>query len=158
MTKGVTLWRVSNYASLYGTGGAYVGGRWHTKGRSVVYCSEDPSTALLETLVHLEIDAEDRPETFQVLKIQSSQPVSLERLDRKQLSPDWPDNLAETRSLGDEWLESKRTLLLEVPSVLVPERRNYLINPEHPERKRLPSPPGIRIPSMLVSSADLIWI
>ena len=72
MSGGVTLWRVSNYATLDGVGGTYVAGRWHTKGHPIVYCSEDPSTALLETLVHIEIDAEDRPQIFQVLKIQSS--------------------------------------------------------------------------------------
>jgi RES domain-containing protein len=137
MTGGVTLWRVSNYASLDGTGGLYVSGRWHSKGRPVVYCSEDPSTALLETLVHLEIDAVDRPDTFKVLKIQSSQSVSNEPLNRAKLSLNWPEDLAQTRSFGDEWLESRRTLLFEVPSVLVPERTNFLINPEHPERKRL---------------------
>ena len=69
MSGGVTLWRESNYATLDGAGGTYVSGRWHTRRHPVIYCSEDPSTALLETLVHLEIDAEDRPGTFQVLKI-----------------------------------------------------------------------------------------
>jgi RES domain-containing protein len=137
MKEGITVWRVTNYAFLKGTGGLYVSGRWHTKGRPVVYCSEDPSTALLETIVHIEIDAEDRPETFQVLKIESSQEVSIEQTDTAQLGSEWRSNLARTRNLGDEWLESGRSLLLEVPSVLVPERRNYLINPAHPEMKNL---------------------
>ncbi|MEG9437359.1 RES family NAD+ phosphorylase [Edaphobacter sp. HDX4] len=133
----MTLWRVSNYASLEGIGGLYVSGRWHTKGHPIVYCSEDPSTALLETLVHLEIDVEDRPETFQVLKIESAQQVSLEQIDIEILGDAWRSDLARTRNAGDEWLRSNRTLLLEVPSVLVPERRNYLINPIHPEMNRL---------------------
>lgn len=137
MKEGITLWRVSNYASLEGTGGLYVSGRWHTKGHPVVYCSEDPSTALLETLVHIEIDSEDRPETFQVLKIESSGQVSIEQVDIATLGADWRDDLARTRRAGDEWLQSARSLLLEVPSVLVPERRNYLINPAHPEMKKL---------------------
>jgi RES domain-containing protein len=137
MKEGTTLWRVSNYASLDGTGGLYVSGRWHTKGHPIVYCSEDPSTALLETLVHMEIDSEDRPETFQVLKIESSQEVSIEQIDTTQLGSDWRSNLTSTRSLGNEWLQSGRSLLLEVPSVIVPERRNYLINPAHPEMKNL---------------------
>lgn len=137
MSHGITLWRVSNYASLEGTGGLYVSGRWHTKGHPVVYCSEDPSTALLETLVHIEIDNEDRPETFQVLKIESSEDVSVEEVHFEKLGSDWRGNLARTRSAGDEWLRSKRTLLFQVPSVLVPERRNYLINPAHPELTKL---------------------
>lgn len=133
----ITLWRVSNYASLDGVGGLYAAGRWHPKGHPIVYCSEDPSTALLETLVHLEIDAEDRPETFQVLKIQSKQPVSLDRVDSKVLGRDWTQDFRRTRELGDAWRNEKRTLLLEVPSVLVPERRNFLVNPAHPEMKKL---------------------
>jgi RES domain-containing protein len=137
MTGGITLWRVSNYASLEGTGGLYVSGRWHTKGHPVVYCSEDPSTALLETLVHIEIDSEDRPENFQVLKIESSQEVSIEPVDVEKLGSEWRSDLARTRGAGDEWLQSVRSLLLEVPSVLVPERRNYLINPVHADMKKL---------------------
>ncbi len=133
----ITLWRVSNYASLDGVGGLYAAGRWHSKGHPIIYCSEDPSTALLETLVHFEIDAEDRPETFQVLKIQSKQPVSLDRVDPKVLGRDWTQDFRRTRELGDAWRNAKRTLLLEVPSVLVPERRNFLVNPAHAEMKRL---------------------
>ena len=98
MTERITLWRVSNYASLEGTGGLYVSGRWHTKGHPVVYCSEDPSTALLETLVHIEIDSEDRPETFQVLKIESSHEVSIEQIDTSKLGSEWRGNLAERRA------------------------------------------------------------
>ena len=52
------LWRISNYPNLDGTGGLYVSGRWHSKGHPVVYCTLNPSTSLLEILVHMEIDAE----------------------------------------------------------------------------------------------------
>jgi RES domain-containing protein len=134
---GVVLWRVSNYATLDGLGGMYASGRWHMKGKPVVYCSEDPSTALLETIVHMEIDAEDRPETFQVLKVESSGAVSVERADVAKLGVDWPTNLRETRGLGDGWLASGRSLLLEFPGVLVPERRNFLVNPRHAEWRKL---------------------
>lgn len=137
MNERVTLWRVSNYASLEGIGGLYVSGRWHTKGHPVVYCSEDPSTAFLEMLVHIEIDGEDRPETFQVLKIEAKEEVSLEEVNLEMLAFDWRADLAKTRRVGDEWLQSARTLLLQVPSVLIPERRNYLINPVHPEVGKL---------------------
>lgn len=137
MSGGVTLWRVSNYATLDGVGGTYVAGRWHTKGHPIVYCSEDPSTALLETLVHIEIDAEDRPQIFQVLKIQSSAALAVERVNVKKLSSDWRTNLPLTKSIGDGWLRSLRSLLLEVPSVLVPERRNFLINPLHAQMNKL---------------------
>ena len=137
MSDGVTLWRVSNYDTLDSVGGTYVGGRWHTKGHPIIYCSEDPSTALLETLVNIEIDSEDRPQTFQVLKIQSSAALTVERVNVKKLTSDWRTNLVLTKSMGDNWLRSLKSLLLEVPSVLIPERRNSLINPMHQEMKKL---------------------
>ena len=129
----VTLWRVSNYASLDGSGGLYVSGRWHTKGRPIVYSAQNPATALLETLVHLEIDSEDRPERFQVLKIEGRGAVSIERVDAAALTTGWTDDLLLTQKIGDTWLAERRSLLLEVPSVLVPETWNVLVNPAHPE-------------------------
>lgn len=131
------FWRISNYATLDGTGGLYVSGRWHTRGRPVVYCTWHPSTALLETLVHLEIDAEDRPNHFQLLRIESPQALSLERLEESALPAGWRTNLAATQQLGDEWLISRRTLLLEVPSALLPETWNLVLNPLHPQASQL---------------------
>lgn len=136
MKQSVVLWRISNYATLDGLGGMYAAGRWHSRGHPVLYCSEDPSTALLETLVNLEIDAEDRPERFQVLKIESSEPVSIEQADFSERD-NWFEDIVWTRQAGDAWLSSARTLLLQVPSVLVPERRNYVVNPLHPDIKKL---------------------
>lgn len=131
------LWRISNYASLDGTGGLVVAGRWHTKGRPVLYCAQNPSTALLETLVHFEIDAEDQPEHFQVLRIEGPDKLSRESLDPRSLPAAWPSDLLATQSIGDQWLSSRRSLLLEVPSVLVPETWNVIVNPLHREFTKL---------------------
>lgn len=127
----MTLWRVSNYASLEGFGGLYAAGRWHHRGRQIVYCSHDPSTALLETLVHLEIDAEDMPGTFHVVKLFVPEEVAVHRLDPERFPADWPTNLVATREMGELWMEESVTALLEVPSVLVPETWNVLLNPSH---------------------------
>ena len=131
------LWRVSNYATLDGTGGLYVSGRWHSKGRLVVYCTLNPATALLEMLVHMEIDSEDRPERFQVLRIEGPDRPSKEAVDFEGLLQNWADDMAITRRVGDLWLSEERSLLLEVPSVLVPETCNVLVNPRHPEANLL---------------------
>jgi RES domain-containing protein len=133
----VILWRVSNYQTLDGVGGLYVSGRWHTKGHSVVYCTLNPSTALLETLVHMEIDSEDRPERFQVLRIEGSDSLSIEKVEAGSLSPDWAEDLSATQTIGDRWLTEMRSLLLQVPSVLVPETWNVLVNPQHIEANLL---------------------
>jgi RES domain-containing protein len=131
------LWRVSNYATLDGSGGFVASGRWHSKGRPVIYCSLNPSTALLETLVHMEIDAEDRPDRFQMLKIQGPDKLSREQVEVPKLTLNWQKNLRVTQRVGDQWLAAGRTLLLEVPSILVPETWNVLINPLHGEVAKL---------------------
>jgi len=131
------LWRVSNYASLDGGGGLHVAGRWHSRGRPIVYCTWNPATAMLETLVHLEIDAEDRPERVQILKIDGPDSLSKERIGTRELPSGWMADWSITQRLGDEWLAGRRTLLLEVPCVLAPETWNVLVNPLHPEASQL---------------------
>ena len=131
------LWRISDYTTLDGTGGLYASGRWHSKGRPVVYCTLDPATALLETLVHLEIDAEDRPDYFRVLKVEGPDSLSRERLEVEALPAGWATDVIITQPIGDRWLLEQRSLLLEVPSVLVPETWNILLNPLHPEVRSL---------------------
>jgi RES domain-containing protein len=122
---------------LDGVGGLYVSGRWHTKGHPVVYCTLNPATALLEPLVHMEIDSEDRPERFQVLRIEGPDSTSIEKVQVDSLSPTWADNLSTTQAIGDRWLNEVRSLLLQVPSVLVPETWNVLLNPLHAEANLL---------------------
>ena len=131
------LWRVSNYQTLDGTGGLYVSGRWHTKGHPVVYCTMNPATALLETLVHMEIDSEDRPERFQVLRIEGPDTLSIEKIKAGGLAPNRAEDVTSTQSIGDRWLSEKRSLLLQVPSILVPETWNVLVSPQHAEANLL---------------------
>lgn len=131
------LWRISKHAALDGAGGFLVGGRWHTKGRPVIYCSQNPAACLLETLVHIEIDLEDRPDHFQIFQISVPDRVVVERLDIASLPNGWRRNTTATRAIGDRWLASNRSLLLEVPSALVPETWNVLINPGYRQARKL---------------------
>lgn len=85
----------------------------------------------------MEIDSEDRPERFQVLKIEGPDVLTRERIDPNTLQPDWANDLSITQSLGDRWLAEGRSLLMEVPSVLVPETWNILVNPRHEEANLL---------------------
>ncbi len=112
-------------------------GRWHTKGRPVVYCTLNPATALLEILVHLEIDSEDRPERFQVLRIEGPDTLSQETVKADTFTANWTDDMTVTQAVGDLWLSEGRSFLLQVPSVLVPETWNMLVNPRHAEANLL---------------------
>ena len=127
------LWRISNHVSLDGGGGLRASQRWHTRGRPVVYCAPNPATALLEVLVHLEIDLEDLPTHYRFLKIEAPETTTIEQIERTALPSDWVENTSVTRRIGDTWLHSQRSALLAVPCVLVPETYNLLLNPLHPD-------------------------
>lgn len=98
-----------------------------------MYCAPNPATALVEILVHIEVDADDLPDPLQYLEIEAPDSVPLETLEAGALGRKWQTNSEATRRAGDEWLYSRRTALLRVPSVTVPATWNVLINPQHPD-------------------------
>ena len=118
-------------------GGLRVSGRWHTRGGRIVYCAPNPATALLEVLVHAEIDFEDIPLTLRYLEIKVPDAIQAGTLNSGALGTAWRKNLNETRQLGDEWLRAGQTALLSVPSVIVPVTWNILINPLHPDSRQI---------------------
>jgi RES domain-containing protein len=126
------LWRISNYADLAGRGGLIAPGRWHRQGFAIVYCCDHPSTALLEILVHMDLD--DLPLHFQLLKIQVPDDITLETVEID--ATDLHDT-ALTRQKGSSWLEGRSSCLLKVPSIILPEAANVLINPQHADAARL---------------------
>ena len=130
------LWRISNYADLSGEGGRLAAGRWNRLGQRVVYLAEHPALALLETLVHLEIDVEDMPARFRLLGIEAPDDLPAAELTAAELdesAPDWRSNAETTRSLAQPFFDAHEHVLLRVPSVLLPEARNALFNPMHPD-------------------------
>jgi RES domain-containing protein len=131
-----TLWRISNYVDLGGWGGKKFSSRWTSLGRRVVYFAESPTAALVETLVHLEVDSEDIPDSYTLLKISVSDDLAIKSLDPS-VGTDWKQNLELTRRIGDAWLASQETPLARVPSAIAPQTWNYLLNPEHPDAKQV---------------------
>ena len=124
------LWRISNYENLQGLGGLTKQGRWHTQGKPVVYLSEHPALAMLEVMVHLEIDAEDIPDTFKLLTVNVSIiDDSCMSLSNNLLTKGWNNNTTLTQSIGNEWLAKSSSTLLKVPSAIMPSSYNYLLNP-----------------------------
>jgi RES domain-containing protein len=133
----VILWRISNRVSLAGDGALRASGRWHTRGRRVVYCAQSPAAALLEIIVHFEIEIQDLPARYRLLQIEAPAGVSLETVAVQLLPANWIENPAATRAIGDDWLASGRSLLLAVPSAIVPETFNVLLNPGHAAADRV---------------------
>ena len=112
-------------------------GRWHSRGRRVVYCAQTPAAALLEILVHFEIDIQDLPIRYRLLKIEAPDDVRVERVSVDDLPVDWPQQTGATRELGERWLVKGSAALLSVPSAIVPETFNILVNPAHQDAKRI---------------------
>ena len=131
------LWRISNHLSLAGDGALRTPARWHTRGRRVVYCASSPAAALLEILVHFEIGIQDLPLRYRLLKIEAPDDVHVERVVVDRLPADWPERTEVTRALGDGWLTGGSTALLSVPSAIVPQTFNVLLNPAHQDAKRV---------------------
>ena len=135
------LWRISNYADLSGRGGLLAPGRWHHQGIPVVYCCDHPSTALLEILV--QVDLHQIPRDFQLLKIRC--PDNIEVFDIG-IDPAAINQTSLTRDRGSKLLEDNEFCLLRVPSAIMPEAANILINPRHPDASRLTIEKTIRYP------------
>lgn len=102
-----------------------------------MYCAESPAAALLETLVHFEIELRDLPARHRLLRIHAPDDVRLEQVVVDELPRDWPDKPNVTRPIGDHWLRAGSTAMLRVPSVLVPETFNVLLNPVHADAQRI---------------------
>jgi len=141
------IWRIAPDTADYGAddlsgkGAQRTGGRWNRKGAAVLYCSSTIALACLETLVHLS-GSVSLPLNRYLVRI--SIPPSAWR-DRAVLDPaghiGWDSEPPGLISIawGNEWVRSVRSLIAEVPSVIVPEESNILINPRHRDAKRLRS-------------------
>ena len=127
------LWRISRHRDLGGAGGLRSPGRWHHAGQPVVYLAQSAAGALLEVCVHT--SANDVPPDFTLLKIEAPG-VKAQAIDRDGLPAGWRSQLEFTRGLGTAWLQKKDTALLRVPSAIVPETVNFLLNPAHPDAKK----------------------
>jgi RES domain-containing protein len=125
------LWRISNYADLSGRGGLNSPGRWHAHRSEIVYLAESPAGALLERMVHLELDAAELPSHYQMIAVDIPDDVAFDAVSEDSLPANWRGNERITQVIGDRWLGEKRTALLRVPSAIVPETANWLLNPGH---------------------------
>jgi RES domain-containing protein len=126
----MVLWRISRFHNLNGEGGLLYSARWHTAGVSVVYLAESPAGALLEICANTMAD--DLPSLFTLLKIVGPD-ISPEDIILNDLPENWITEFETTRGIGTTWLERRSSTLLRVPSALVPETANYLLNPLHPD-------------------------
>lgn len=116
-----------------GEGARLYGGRWNSPGVSLVYTSSTQALAALESLVHL-----NPPVLFKYAVI----PVEFDSALVEKISvlpAGWSDSPAPpaTRALGDAWAAQARSAVLELPSVIIPGESNFLLNPAHPDFRKI---------------------
>jgi RES domain-containing protein len=111
-----------------GRGGLHGMGRWHTQGRLIVYVAQNTSLAMAESLVHLQ--RSNNIEPFNRWEIEVPDDVILAP---PALPPGWRTNVALTQTIGDRWLASQASVAHLVPSAIVSNEMNCLINPAHPQ-------------------------
>jgi len=132
------VYRISNckfISDLSGTGAAMYGGRWNSEGVYILYTAGSPSLAMLESLVHfggrivgdycqIAIEIPDK---------------SILEITEEELPKNWRESPAPDalKSFGNKFIAEGEFLMLKVPSVLVPDEANYLLNPQHPDFKKV---------------------
>jgi RES domain-containing protein len=127
-----TLWRISNFSDLRGSGGQWTPSRWSFAGHRVVFMAESPAGAMLEILVHLPFEDGELPDTYQLMSIQAPEGVNVKELHPPRRA-DWRTKIEITQRIGTAWLVSGETPLARVPSAIMPRTSNYLLNPAHPD-------------------------
>lgn len=126
----------SRYSNdISGTGAKLFGSRWNSKGISMLYVTEHISLAVLEMLVHNQLKDFSIP--LSLLHISVPESFAVKELSLKKLKKTWITDETYTRFMGDEFIRSGQDLILKVPSAVITEESNFLINPAHPDFKKI---------------------
>lgn len=128
------LSRKSYSADLSGKGAELSGGRWNSKGVAMIYTGQNVSLCMVEVAVHLPFGIVPVDYELITIEIPDNEIQELELNDF-----DWksPQTMEITQALGDEFVRKSEKLVLKVPSAVIQNEFNFLINPKHPKIKKL---------------------
>lgn len=136
-----TVYRIckTKYAATAfdGEGARLYGGRWNSRGTRIIYTAGNLSLAALEMLVHLNDEEILFKYSFIAAEIPAETILKVE--DFRPLPPNWSDAPAPiaAQEIGDDWIRSSASAVLEVPTSIVPLEKNYLLNPAHADWDRI---------------------
>lgn len=136
----ITAWRLIDPAYLddafSGKGAKIDGGRWNNIGTAVVYTASQVSLATLELIVH--VPRARRLPQYSLIPCYFHE-VLVEELDPAKLPSNWRTYPAppELQQLGEAWIRERQSAVLKVPSAVIEEEFNYLLNPEHEDFKSI---------------------
>ena len=132
------VYRITNETyknDISGNGAALYGSRWNSKGTPLLYTSQFISLSILESLVHLR--KIEIPPTQYLLQIEFPDENEIAKISYKKIKKNWHKELEYTQWLGDQFLQNNRNLTLQVPSAIVLQENNFLLNPLHPDFKKV---------------------
>ncbi len=136
-------WRIATEARTYaaddlgGTGAQLTGGRWNAIGTAVIYASPSLALAVLETFVHLASGGLPLNRFVVRLDIPDALMAGATVLDTPPVGWDAEPAGGTSIALGERWIKSGISAILRVPSIIVPEELNVLINPAHPDAAKI---------------------
>ena len=112
-------------------------GRWNSKGKYVIYTAGSRALACLENVVHR--SGEGLAANFKVMTIHIPDGIKINEVSVADLPEDWHkvQHYTFTQRLGDQWIEKSETAVLKIPSAIIPHETNYLLNPHHPDFKKI---------------------
>ena len=121
---------LSKYAtSLQASGKA---NRWNKDDEYVIYAGESRALSALELVVHRA--SFNIKNDFKILSIEIDEDIEIKSIERTQLPDNWkkPEAYIKLQSFGSNWYQSQESVILKVPSIIIEEENNYIINTKHP--------------------------
>lgn len=124
-----------NYSDTLSASG--MAGRWNSKGNKVIYCSQSIALAFLENMIRRQGVGFNN--NFKIMFIQIPDETEITTVNETNLDKDWRNfnNYSSCQSVGDLWFTKGANLLLKVPSAVLPEEYNYVINTWHKDYKKV---------------------
>jgi RES domain-containing protein len=111
--------------------------RWNSKGKFVIYTAASRTLACLENVVHR--SGEGLSANFKVMVINIPDELKIKTISAAKLPKNWYEfqNYIITQRIGDTWLNKSETAILKIPSAIIQLETNYLLNPNHPDFKKI---------------------
>ena len=104
--------------------------RWNSAGQFAIYTASSMALACLENIVHKGGRGFD--DGYKVMTVSFPPALKIEKVTADELPPEWKEfDNPECKRLGDDWLTRNESAILQVPSVIIPQEPNFLLNPRH---------------------------
>jgi RES domain-containing protein len=127
------VYRISRIKYAQNLEASGVANRWNKAGQFVIYASESRALATLELVVHRSAIIQSDTYKVMVIEISEQKPDLVQEINRSELQANWNNlqSYPRLQEIGNEWYEKKENLILKVPSSLIPQEHNFVINTMH---------------------------